>query len=175
MAERGEAHELQLPYTARAQSSPLALVVVLGVCVSLLLLAVRPGGAGGVLITTLLVCLWLCIAGLLAWLGSYRVILLPDRIRSARLGSAREMAYADLREVTLARVGPRVRGDERPPQLLCLRGLPDERAGERTLEIAIRPFRERDMAILLDAVEQLAPQARLDDSVRALRPTLLSR
>ena len=164
----GEARELTLPYTARAQWTPLLIVCVLGVCVSLPLLALRPRG-GETIMTALLICLWLGIAGLLLWLGSYRIILLPDRIRCARLGGNQEMAYAEVREVTLERVDT-TGDDSRPASLLRLRGDTEGRA----LVIGVRPLRECDLAIILDAVEQLAPQARLDASVREMRPRLLT-
>jgi hypothetical protein len=166
VTERRQAREVTLPYTARVQPAPLALIAVIGVCVSLLLLAVRPrGGAGGFVITSLLVVLWLALGALLLWLGSYRVAVLPDRVRVLRLGGAREMAYSALGTVTLERVGPAIDADERPPNALILRGASDD----QTLFISVRPFHERDLAILLDAIAQLAPHARLDASVAALR------
>lgn len=167
MTERDESREVTLPYTAHVQPAPLALIAVLGVCVSLLLLAVRPrGGAGGAVMTALLVVLWLGLGALLLWLGSYRVTVLPDRVRYLRLGGEREIAYSALRDVTLERVGPTIdAADERPPNALVLRGASDD----ETLFISVRPFHERDLAILLDAIAQLAPHARLDASVAALR------
>jgi hypothetical protein len=147
--------------------APLALIAVIGVCVSLLLLAVRPGGgAGGAVMTALLVVLWIGLGALLLWLGSYRVAVLPDRVRVPRLGGAREIAYSALRAVSLERMGPPgAATDDRPANVLCLRGASDD----QTLLISVRPFHERDLAILLDAIAQLAPQARLDASVAALR------
>lgn len=167
VTERGEAREVTLPYTACVQMAPLALIAVIGVCVSLLLLAVRPrGGAGGAVMTALLVVLWLGLGALLLWLGSYRVMILPDRVRVLRLGGAREIAYSELRAVTLERVGSTMDADERPPNALVLRGA----TADRALLISVRPFHERDLAILLDAIAQLAPHARLDASAQALRP-----
>ncbi|HKV84283.1 MAG TPA: hypothetical protein VJN88_06985 [Ktedonobacterales bacterium] len=165
MTERGAAREVALPYTARVQMTPLALIAVIGVCVSLLLLAARPRGAGGVVITALLVCLWLGVGALLLWFGSYRVTLLPDRVRYLWLGGAREIAYSELRAVTLERVGPATESSERPPNVLALRGATDDSA----LLISVRPFHERDLTILLDAIAQLAPHATLDASVQARR------
>ncbi|MGH2486833.1 MAG: hypothetical protein ACRDHE_12560 [Ktedonobacterales bacterium] len=163
--EHAAAREVALPYTARVRMAPLAILTMIGVCVSLLLLAVRPRGAGGAVLTALFVALWIALGALLLWLGSFRVALLPDRVRYARLGGAQEIAYSELRAVTLERVGPAMESDERPPNMLVLRGT----TADRTLLISVRPFHERDLAILLDAIEQLAPHAELDASAQALR------
>jgi hypothetical protein len=163
--ERGAARQIALPYTARVRMAPLLTICVFAVCLSLLALALRPLGVGRAVVTILVLSVWLGVAALLIWLGSYRIDVLPDRLCYARLGGQREIAYADLREVTLEQVGPLTGQTDHPPSLLRLRGASDE----QTLLIATRPFHDGDLAILLDAVEQLAPRVRLDDSVRALR------
>lgn len=167
MADRGEARELELPYTARPRMTPLLVLSVFAICLSFLLLALRPFGEGRTVITLLLLVVWLGFSALVVWLYSYRITVQSDGVRYAWLGGHREIAYSELSEVTLEQT-PAVAGrPDGAANLLRLRGS----SSDQTLLIATRPFREGDLVILLDAVEQLAPHARLDESVRTLRRT----
>lgn len=165
VTERGEARELELPYTARPRMAPLLIVAVFAICLSFLLLALRPLGVDRTVVTLLMLAVWLGFGALIAWLYSYHITVQSDGVRYAWLGGHRAIPYADLREVTLERVAPVAGQPDRPPSLLRLRSSSDE----QTLLIATRPFHDGDLIILLDAIEQLAPHARLDDSVQALR------
>ena len=165
VTERGEARELELPYTARPRSAPLLIILVFAIAFSFLLLALGPLGVGSAVVTTLLFVVWIGFSVLLAWLYSCRIEVRSDGVRYAWLTGRREIAYDELREVTLEQVAPITGQPDRPPSLLRLRGSSDD----RSLLIATRPFREGDLIILLDAIEQLAPHARIDESARALR------
>lgn len=165
VAERGEARQMELPYTARPRMAPLLVLSVFAICLSFLLLALRPLGVGRTPVTLLMLAVWLGFGALIAWLYSYRIDVRPGGIRVARLLGAQEITYGDLRGVTLEQVAPVAGQSGRPPSLLRLRGTSDN----DTLDIATRPFREGDLIIVLDAIEQLAPHVLLDESVWALR------
>lgn len=155
-----------IPYTVRVQVAPLILIVLLGAGISIpLLTLLGRGPAAAAPVIVLLIAIWGALALLIFWIASYRVTLLPDRIRYRTLTTTHEAHYSDVAALTVETISVRGYRGERESRRLRV----DARRPSETLLIPLAPFSRKGIATLVATVMSHAPHARIDASLRQFR------
>jgi|GEM_PF-4836238 hypothetical protein len=157
MGQQDVAGPYILPYTARAGRAPFIIFPILGGVISLLLV---PLVLQSLSAWPLFLLLWGAIGLFLFWIGSSKIVLLPDRICYHTAFSRREMRFADIARVEVRAVPGRSGS--------YFIQIADRFAG-KPLRISFRAFRKRDVAIVIDAIATHAPSVILDEGARQLR------
>ena len=145
-----------LAYAARPSWSPFIIFFMIGGLITLTLLPLIANSSA----LPLLLLVWAPIGVFLLWLGSYKIVLLPGKLHYNMLFSRKEMFFADITRVAVKVVHGRGAG-----YILQVYG----NSSDKPLAINVRPFRMRDISIVVDAIATYVPSATLDAIAREMR------